>query len=210
MITKLRDNRHANYGFIEFLRNIIALTRNRIDFPSSRLVRYPIIIRGKKYINFGLKLTTGYNCRIEVIGKYDDKRLVFGSYVNIGDFVSIRCINKIIIGNNVLIGSKVTIIDNAHGTYRNDKCDAPEIPPNNRRISSSPIYIEDNVWIGDGVVIQQGVRIGFGSIIAANSVVTSNVRPRTIVGGCPAKEIKIWNERLKIWERYNDGDKIDE
>ena len=51
--------------------------------------------------------------------------------------------------------------------------------------------IENDVWIGDGVVIIPGIKIGMGAVIGANSVVTKDVLPYTIVGGVPAKLIKI-------------------
>jgi maltose O-acetyltransferase len=42
-------------------------------------------------------------------------------------------------------------------------------------VTSSPIVIEDDVWISFGVSILKGVRIGAGSVIAARSVVTKDV-----------------------------------
>lgn len=53
------------------------------------------------------------------------------------------------------------------------------------------VIIENDVWIGDGCTIMSGVKIGTGSVIAAKSVVTKDVAPYTIVGGNPAKLIKI-------------------
>ena len=54
---------------------------------------------------------------------------------------------------------------------------------------TSPIVIEDDVWIGHGAVILKGVTLGQGSIVAAAAVVTKNVSPYSIVGGIPAKPI---------------------
>jgi maltose O-acetyltransferase len=51
--------------------------------------------------------------------------------------------------------------------------------------------VGNGVWIGFGAMILPGIHIGDKSIIAAGSVVTKNVPPRTIVGGNPAKIIKI-------------------
>ena len=50
--------------------------------------------------------------------------------------------------------------------------------------------IGNDVWIGLGVTIQNGVTIGDGAIIAAGAMVVENVKPYTIVGGIPAKQIK--------------------
>jgi len=196
--------RSSNYGVYETIQNVIFVIKTKFLFSTARMVRFPIIIRGKRYINFGTNLTTGRNCRIEVNGEHSDKVLIFGKNVNIGDNVSIRCANKIEIGNNVLIGSKVLILDNSHGKYSGNEQESPDIPPNNRKIESKPVIIEDNVWIGEGVIIQQGVTIRKGSIVTANSVVTKNVPEEVIVGGVPANIIKKYDRESSVWIRVNE------
>jgi acetyltransferase-like isoleucine patch superfamily enzyme len=52
-------------------------------------------------------------------------------------------------------------------------------------------YIGNDVWIGLNVILMDGVNIGDGSIIAAGSVVNKDVPPYSIVGGVPAKLIKM-------------------
>lgn len=196
--------RKSNYGISENIQNIIYVAKTKLFYHKSRMIRFPIIVRGKEFIDFGTNLTTGRYCRIEVNGEHSSKRIVFGDKVNIGDNVSIRCANKIVIGNNVLMGSKVLIIDNSHGVYSGENQNSPETPPNERILTSAPVIIEDNVWIGEGAVIQQGVTIGKGSIIAANSVVTKDVPANCIVGGIPAKIIKKWNQRKENWIKINE------
>lgn len=53
------------------------------------------------------------------------------------------------------------------------------------------ITLGNDVWIGMGAFIMPGVKIGNGAIIAANSVVTKDVPDYAVVGGCPAKIIKM-------------------
>ena len=191
--------RKSNYGCVEFLKNVIFLVLTKLCYPTARLIRFPIVVRGKKYIDFGQNLTTGYRCRFEVNGEHDEKCIVFGENVNIGDNVRISCVDKISIGNDVLMGSKVLIIDNSHGQYNGENQDSPDVPPNKRKLVASPICIEDNVWIGENAVIQQGCTIGYGSIIAANSVVTKDVPANSIVGGSPAKLLKIYDKNVNKW-----------
>ena len=44
---------------------LICKLRTFFVVPSARIVRFPIDIRGKKFMDFGRKLTTGYYCRLE-------------------------------------------------------------------------------------------------------------------------------------------------
>jgi acetyltransferase-like isoleucine patch superfamily enzyme len=92
--------------------------------------------------------------------------------------------DNISIGNNVLIGSGVMIVDNdAHPIH-------PDLRNEAKYIKSSPIVIEDDVFIGARSIILKGVTIGKGSVIGAGSVVTKNIPTMTIATGNPAKVVK--------------------
>lgn len=74
------------------------------------------------------------------------------------------------------------------------------------------IVIGNDVWIGYEAVIMAGVTVGDGAIIGTRAVVTKDVPPYTIVGGVPAKPIRIrfdnetLDELLKIkwWDWSED------
>ena len=53
------------------------------------------------------------------------------------------------------------------------------------------VLIGNDVWIGHGATIMSGINIGDGAVIAANSTVIKDVLPYQIVGGNPAKLIKM-------------------
>ncbi|MGN7726627.1 CatB-related O-acetyltransferase [Luteimonas sp. 22616] len=57
--------------------------------------------------------------------------------------------------------------------------------------AQTPVVIGNDVWIGANVVIRCGVTIGDGAICAAGSIVTKDVPPYAIVGGVPAKLIRM-------------------
>ncbi|MBO1031879.1 CatB-related O-acetyltransferase [Tessaracoccus sp. SD287] len=73
--------------------------------------------------------------------------------------------------------------------------------------------IGNDVWIGQNVVINRGVTVGHGAVIAAFSVITRDVPPYAIVGGNPAKIIRLRFpsevvDRLlaSAWWQYNPRD----
>jgi len=82
-----------------------------------------------------------------------------------------------------MISNFVTIRDTNH------EFSSLEEPMRMQGIVSSPVHIEDDVWIGHGAIILKGVSVGTGAIIAAGSVVTKTVPAYSIVGGVPAKVI---------------------
>lgn len=53
------------------------------------------------------------------------------------------------------------------------------------------VRIGNDVWIGHGAVVMPGVTIGDGAVIGANAVVTKDVRDYEIVGGVPARQIRM-------------------
>ena len=147
---------------------------------------------GAKYISIGNNCQIGSHGQLTAWDKFGDQsftpEIIIGDGSSIGDDFHITAINLIKIGEGVLMGKKVLITDNAHGTMTPNEL---ETAPNLRNLySKGPVIIEDNVWIGEKASIMPGVHVGKGSIIAANAVVTHDVPPYCIVGGVPAKIIK--------------------
>lgn len=194
----------GKYSIFQIFCLIFYKVRGWFIFKNARLIRFPFRVRGKQYIKIGKGFTTGFNCRIDAlnINNLDEKYLIeIGENVEINDEVHIGATEKIIIEDNVLIASKVYISDHNHGCYKGDEQDSPMSIPKERKIHSSPIKIEKNVWIGELCCILQGVTIGEGSIIGAMSVVTKDIPPYTIAAGSPAKLIKRYNFENKKWDK---------
>jgi acetyltransferase-like isoleucine patch superfamily enzyme len=111
------------------------------------------------------------------------------SFIDIGDDVGISggCLaaaSGITIGNRVLLGADVRILDN----------DIHPVAAEGRRyaaegVRSAPIHIGADVFIAASAIILKGVTIGEGSIVGAGSVVTSDVPPHAIVAGNPARVV---------------------
>lgn len=193
---------YKRYGIIGVFRLFWSLVYTRVVFSNARLIRLPFDIRNSHSIHIGDGFTCGFWCRIEAYPKTRNvKSLIIGRDVEINDFVHISAGEKVSIGDNVLIASKVFISDINHGRYNGFNQDSPILPPNDRELSTSPVFIRDNVWIGEGVCVMPGVTIGKGCIIGALSVVTKDIPDYTIAVGTPAIPIKRFDFKLKEWVR---------
>jgi len=196
-------SKFMQYGVLGFFRLIIDVVRTKFLFNNARIVRFPIDIRGKRFMKVSDGLTTGRYCRIEAY-PLDERSVVitFGKNVQINDFVHITAMENVYIGNNVLLASKIYISDCSHGSYDgNEQDSSPNTFPIDRNYKTSPVIILDNVWIGESVSILPGVTIGENAIIGANSVVTKNIPANSIAVGNPARLIKKYNFDTKIWEK---------
>ena len=115
-----------------------------------------------------------------------------GNHVSIGyhaDFVATR--SKIIIGDHVVFGPHVSIRGGDHrydipGRYIDTIKDEDKLPQND-----ADVVFEGDNWIGMNSTILKGVTIGFGSVVAAGSVVNKSTPPYSIVGGVPAKVLRM-------------------
>lgn len=190
-----------DYSLYETFRNVISLIYTKLFYKGARLIRFPIFIRGKKYLKYGKGFTTGYCCRLEMFNiKWDSKKLIIGENCKIGDYVHIAAGQNVTIGNNVLMASKIYISDISHGEYSAESiATSPDIPPDKRPLFTKPVFIGNNVWIGEGVSVLPGSFIGDGSIIGANSVVNKKIPENSIAVGSPARVVKKYNNELKTW-----------
>ncbi|EJL65384.1 acyltransferase [Flavobacterium sp. CF136] len=181
------------YYFYRFLRDILFCTLNIGHWHKSwRFHGLPLI---QKYKKSSIKIGTNFvacsnpkNNTIGVFQKVIIKTCSPEAVIQIGNHVgisgaTISSNSRITIGNNVLIGSGVLITDSdAHSInpkFRNDKS----------KIMSSPIVIEDDVFIGARSIVLKGITIGRGALIGAGSVVSKDIEAFAIVAGNPAKKI---------------------
>lgn len=111
--------------------------------------------------------------------------------ITIEDDVSIASNVTIVAGGGVKIGARTMI---GHGSKLITAGHKIPADRGSMRFSGAhfdKIDIESDVWIGTQVVILPGLKIGEGAIVAAGAVVTKDVKPFSVVGGVPAKLIKM-------------------
>lgn len=191
------------YTLIGLLKLLTSYINTKLFYSKSRLMRFPFDIRNKSNIDLGIGLTTGVGCRIEAFSKIKQNIVLqFGKNVQINDYVHISAMESVIIGNNVLMASKIYISDCSHGSYLGNKNDSdPNTIPADRPLFSKPVLIKDNVWLGEFVSVLPGVIIGKGTIVGANSVVSKSLPDYVIAVGSPAKPIKKYNFKSQRWEK---------
>lgn len=134
----------------------------------------------------------GRNVSFDVRGIYSYENIEIGNEVNLGCRpILIAAKSKIVIGNHVMFGPEVTI---RGGNHRIDIVgrNMIDIGENEKRAEDDPgVVIEDDVWIGTRAIILAGTRIGRGAVIGAGAVVTKSVPPYAIVGGNPARILRM-------------------
>jgi acetyltransferase-like isoleucine patch superfamily enzyme len=108
--------------------------------------------------------------------------------VIIGDHTRIGLHNTII--GPVTIGSHVNLAQGITITALNHNFSDAEKRIDEQGVNTTPVVIEDDIWIGANAVILPGVTIGQHSVVAAGAIVTKDVPPHSLVAGVPAKVIK--------------------
>ena len=111
--------------------------------------------------------------------------IMMGAILNIGAVVG----EGTMIDMGAVLGGRATVGKNCHvgaGAVL-----AGVIEP----ASATPVIVEDNVMIGANAVVIEGCRIGENAVVAAGAIVVSDVPANAVVAGCPARIIKMKDEK---------------
>lgn len=150
--------------------------RVRIDLGSA--------IRANTKQAIGVALADDVSIKDYCVVNANAGSVVIGERSWIGPYSLIYGNGGVTIGSDVLIAARTSINTVSHIDDRLD------VAINSQGLRCDPVVIEDDVWIGMNCTILQGVRIGSGAIVGAGSVVTSDVPPRAIVVGTPARVLR--------------------
>lgn len=108
--------------------------------------------------------------------------VIIGHHTRIGLHNTV--IGPVTIGNHVNLAQGITVTALNHNFSDSNK------RIDEQGVTTTPVVIEDDIWIGANAVILPGVTIGSHSAVAAGAVVTKDVPPHSLVAGVPAKIIK--------------------
>jgi len=133
-------------------------------------------------INIGNKVLVGRGSIISVRGG----RIKLGSGVNISSYCRIATGTSLEIDESVLIAAYTYI---GAGNHSFGDASRPIIEQN--MTAAKGVKIGKNAWIGAHVMIMDGVTIGENAVIGAHALVREDVPANAIVGGVPAKLLKM-------------------
>jgi acetyltransferase-like isoleucine patch superfamily enzyme len=118
-----------------------------------------------------------------------------GAKTVMGQECTISAYQHVSIGRECVIADRVMLIDFDHGMVEVER------PIRLQGIYKRDVRVGNNVWIGYGACILRGVTVGDNAVIGTNAVVTEDVPDNAVVGGVPARVIRMRDEpRAMRWE----------
>jgi acetyltransferase-like isoleucine patch superfamily enzyme len=173
----------------------------RLGFWKLRL-RRRLRLDGLAFIGPGCRLEVGRNAVIE-LGRWSwlghgckirchEGLVSIGAKSVMGQECTISAYQHVSIGRECVIADRVMLIDFDHGSVEVDR------PIRLQGIYKRDVRVGHNVWIGYGACILRGVSVGDNAIIGTNSVVTKDVEPNAVVGGVPARVLRMRERPRKM------------
>jgi acetyltransferase-like isoleucine patch superfamily enzyme len=108
-----------------------------------------------------------------------------GAKTVMGQECTISAYQHVSIGRECIIADRVMLIDFDHGVTEVER------PIRVQGIYKRDVHVAHNVWIGYGACILRGVAVGENSVIGTNAVVTREVPANAVLGGVPARVIRM-------------------
>ncbi len=108
-----------------------------------------------------------------------------GAKTVIGQDCTISAYQHVSIGRECIIADRVMLIDFDHGVTEVER------PIREQGIYKRDVRVGHNVWLGYGACILRGVTVGENSVVGTSSVVTKDVPANAVVGGTPARVIRM-------------------
>ena len=123
----------------------------------------------------------GHGCKVRV----HEGELTIGAKTVFGQECTISAFQHVDVGRECIIADRVMMIDFDHGMVEVER------PIREQGIYKRDVEIGHNVWIGYGACVLRGVTVGDNAVIGTSSVVTADVPANAVVGGSPARLIRM-------------------
>jgi acetyltransferase-like isoleucine patch superfamily enzyme len=133
----------------------------------------------------------GHGCKIRA----HEGEVSIGAKSVLGQECTISAYKHISIGRECIIADRTMMIDFDHGVVEVER------PIREQGIYKRAVNVGHNVWMGYGACILRGVTVGDNAVIGTSAVVTRDVAPNAVVGGIPARLIRMREEPKTFrWE----------
>jgi acetyltransferase-like isoleucine patch superfamily enzyme len=123
----------------------------------------------------------GHGCKIRV----HEGNVSIGAKTVLGQECTISAFQHVSIGRECVIADRVMLIDFDHGMVEVER------PIRMQGIYKRDVRVGNNVWIGYGACILRGITVGDNAVIGTGAVVTRDVPANAVVGGVPARVIRM-------------------
>ena len=130
----------------------------------------------------------GHGCKL----RSHEGTVSIGAKTVLGQECTISSFQHVSIGRECVIADRVMLIDFDHGIAEVER------PIRLQGIYKRDVRVGNNVWIGYGACILRGVTVGDNAVIGTNAVVTKDVPANAVVGGVPARLIRMRDEPRRL------------
>jgi len=153
---------------------------------------------GRLGITMGNNVGIGAYSRVVVATTLDQagEYIAIGNHVGIGEFAYLGGAGGLSIGNDCIIGQYFSCHPENHRFTDMSK------PIRLQGVTRSGISIGKNCWIGSKVTVLDGVTLGNGCVVAAGAVVNKSFPDNCIIGGVPAKLLRMRGEEATLKNMY--------
>ena len=143
----------------------------------------------------GVKFEIGPNAKLHIgrwawIGhgskiRVHEGEVRIGAKTVMGQECTISAYQHVSIGRECIVADRVMLIDFDHGVVEVER------PIRLQGIYKRDVRVGSNVWMGYGACILRGVSVGDNAVVGTNAVVAKDVPANAVVGGVPAKVIRM-------------------
>lgn len=123
----------------------------------------------------------GHGCKI----RCHEGTVSIGAKTVLGQECTISAYRRVSIGRECVVADRVMLIDFDHGMVEVER------PIRLQGIYKREVRVGSNVWIGYGACVLRGVTVGDNAVIGTGAVVTRDVPANAVVGGVPARLIRM-------------------